>query len=1331
MSSGPLGGMAISQHIPTPQAHANHLRHLVALPTGSLVTIGDLTGCGEGNLLASFASEAGVQLFGVEISTERADAARERLPSATILRAPFEATRPTAESFSLCVTNPPYVRLDDGRRAEYAAQVLVTKALITGGVSLAVIPARSGLDGALINHYARHYHHLRCWRFPDGASDQDTSFQKYTQIVVAAVKHLAPLDAPDPQVKAQLQSWRFDSETATWAGGSPPPILPEGPIAEPYLLPAAPALPELLVLHADEDVLLQGLETSGLHTTAAWQQAVTLHAEGVFARPLMPPTGPAHLAALILSGLLDGDILDGPNGERFVITTATSKQATRMPIDDDQREKGVVAVSQIEDNPVLGVLNLETGAVAHYQNDEAFAFLQPLLPTLAAQVLAKHQPRYQLDPEDWEIGIVAQVGLDKQLPGADYPGLAPAQMHRVFALRRALWETGRAMFQGEPGVGKTRQIIALIATLCHFWKEQATAFNGAKKPSWARHLAKAWKANRHTQGKAPKALPIWIAPPKRVIPTWRREIAGAFPEAEVLVIRDHTDVDRWMARCAESDAPAVIALISHSTKAATGLRWQPAVLPHRTVSRVPDLNPPDELLPYLEEVTEGRRGSVVAYRDWRTDSILMTTIERTTFACPDCHTTIEDVPRGKVVSDEDEDAAEPVTSIIYFEKKQRRCATCDAPLWSIVKTEARERKYPHTPFATWSRAVEQKEAPSPNHRITPDGRSGPVCPDSFSPYAYAYRKYRGCAALAVIDESHNGRSEATDIAQAHHHMMLASQCRLLASGTHTGGELRHLFHYTFRYHPQFWLRLGLGWKDVDAAVQRFGVVQEHVTEREGDARKGSGAIDRTTSVIEVPGMSATLLPHFLSEMVYIGVLDVGAYMPKLVEIPVLVEMHEPALRERVQQAREARTAAVATLEEARDSDDDSIIAAAEQQLAAAEQEATEAEAWASARDLATHYQRITSHLDELSKERNNAARLAKGSIPRWWSVLPMVAPQFTVYQKLRGPWGDIIGEQCILEAPLLAADHLYPLERTAQELVNRERQQQRRVLLYVEQNCERVTAARYATVLAEHRPWCLPHMDPELREDAIRKAVHDGHQVVIAPYTHVSEGLNLQHEFESVIWVEMAQSHFLRDQASRRIWRLGKEFDTSIPTEAREVRVFYLVYKGSGGHKKLHKLGQQNGAAILFAGDTPDGELVKQAGADHTALAKMSRDLHRLDDEGDEVADDDLDATFARRNDERYATLQRGRDWIGVVDTLPARLAAFRASVGTPIIVLDALPEPEQAVEVGAVPEAAAATAEPRVEQHGLFDPIEPPVKRRRPLPPQPQPVVVQQLTLW
>lgn len=212
MSNGPLGGMALSQHIPTPQAHADALRHLVTFPSNGQITLGDLTGCGAGNLLAPFVGLPHTHLFGIEISAERADAAQARLPSATIIRAPFEATRPTAQTFSLCVTNPPYVRLDDGRRAEYAAQVLVTNALVAGGVSLAIIPARSGLDGTLINHYARNYTQLRCWRFPDGNADADSSFQKYSQIVLAAVKRAESLDAPDPLVKAQLQGWRYDSE---------------------------------------------------------------------------------------------------------------------------------------------------------------------------------------------------------------------------------------------------------------------------------------------------------------------------------------------------------------------------------------------------------------------------------------------------------------------------------------------------------------------------------------------------------------------------------------------------------------------------------------------------------------------------------------------------------------------------------------------------------------------------------------------------------------------------------------------------------------------------------------------------------------------------------------------------------------------------------------------------------------------------------------------------------------------------------------------------------------------------------------------------------------
>jgi hypothetical protein len=107
----------------------------------------------------------------------------------------------------------------------------------------------------------------------------------------------------------------------------------------------------------------------------------------------------------------------------------------------------------------------------------------------------------------------------------------------------------------------------------------------------------------------------------------------------------------------------------------------------------------------------------------------------------------------------------------------------------------------------------------------------------------------------------------------------------------------------------------------------------------------------------------------------------------------------------------------------------------------------------------------------------------------------------------------------------------------------------------------------------------------------------------------------------------------------------------------------------------------------------------------------MSRDIHRHDD------DTDMDATFARRNDERYATLQRGRDWIGVTDTLPERLATVRIALGQT--------QPE------ATPlERQVGAPEPMtIEQASLFDthPVSP---RRRPQRPQ-HPTAVHQLTLW
>ena len=101
-----------------------------------------------------------------------------------------------------------------------------------------------------------------------------------------------------------------------------------------------------------------------------------------------------------------------------------------------------------------------------------------------------------------------------------------------------------------------------------------------------------------------------------------------------------------------------------------------------------------------------------------------------------------------------------------------------------------------------------------------DFRTPPA--DSFSPYDYLYRFFKGCVALAVVDESHNGRGRDTDIARSHHFAMLAAQTRQLTSGTHYGGDILGFYHYWYRYHPGFWRRLDFGWQDAKGADSLWG-----------------------------------------------------------------------------------------------------------------------------------------------------------------------------------------------------------------------------------------------------------------------------------------------------------------------------------------------------------------------------------------------------------------------------------------------------------------------------------------------------------------------------
>lgn len=1544
-------------------------------------TIFDPT-CGEGDLLEPclrLGRGDGLHLFGVEIAADRADTSRSRLPGATIVTCAIEAVSVTAGSMSLVLANPPYFLQDNKKRAEYRIIADAGEALIPGsGIMVAIIPARSAWNKVMVNHWCRHYERVRCWKFPDAESladgeDEESAFERYSQIVVVGVRRKAPLAAPEPAEQARLLGWQWrepkEPSGSPWAQGFAPPVLPTAPLSDAFQVPAAVGTPqpELVVWRADEAVLLRALRESGAQLTPAWRAATEWQEKSFLEEPAMPPAGFAHLASLLLTGVMDGEVVAGPDGEHYAFTTFVTQRWVDVQLDEEvieeQRKKGVIALSvrQQEDHAVLGVLTLsgpKAGELRYIQGETVYSFLEPWLGILSEQVFAKYTPIYNLDPSYRQALVCSQIGLDKQLPGAPHPGLSEAQVHRVCAMERVLLKKGFVAIQGEPGTGKTRQIIALMALFAESWSGRASADNeahGGVRPGWMREMCRVWRSNprllsllearegrteflpalaathppapvleavglapalcdratkrvvayRDLRAEAgdgaliyplarpgavePGALPFLVAAPRRTLITgWVREIKSAWPQAEVMVIEDHLDVLIWMQRCAASTAPAVVALFPHSLTRAFGREWKPAVIERKVEVTVPDLEPEDAGILADYEPVYSDSGELQRYQHLVSGETLTKQELVSHFYCPTCQGLIRAVPRGGKSSaggdgEDDEDSLVPVTSLTYFEKKPRWCEcelraatrhapgeqqesaqagretsgplTCRSALWSETRVAPTKRKYPQLTFAQYAKASAVLAAHRANHQVPPDeatrgqpkkpvarpqialseeerlrrlrraqlptppaarltplseeeageilarlrsqawlsfrerrlldrflseegagtsrvlelsttpltliavvepctsapegytevretvdgyegvitaytspdgptltpvyspwarrwigGADGHYTPhitrhsrpvklvdaaqgsdvlvtsyyrliappaDSFSPYAFLHSFFKGAVALSSIDESHNARGRTTDIAQSVHFAQLSAQNYLYASGTHYGGALDGFFYYWFRFNPQFWLRLGLDWNDAEKAVELYGVVQHWSKEYEADARRGTGSTDVRESTVPAPGISARLIPYLLACIVYLSVLDVGAYMPEREEIPDIVPMEDPAVTEpveaaerAVEEARQAlkqateRLAALRAAEPPPEQDSAQLAEAiqaedqARQWLAHARQGEARILSWAGERDLNRHYRGVAETLEGLARRRNPAARMAQGTVPKWFSVLPCTSP-FEVKQAARDDWGNITGYETLITTPILTWEHTYPLELRLIEILRKELDEGRRTMVYFEQNDIRSMSERLQWVFKENglSAWVLPNdTDAEDREEAIRKAIGEqGYRIVIVPYRRVSEGLNLQDVVDNIVWFEMAMNLFTLDQASRRAWRLGK---------TNTVRIYYLAYARTAAYRKLRNLGSRSGAASAFSGEPPKGALVEHAGANKTTLARISLGLEGLEDsESLDVQDAAarLRADFKRRGDELRETLRKGRQWFGVEDKLPALMAEIRA----------------------------------------------------------------------
>ena len=423
MPQGTLANLAISAFVRTPPALAERIvRCLLTFPQGKPTTILDPT-AGEGDLLLPCRDIPSARLYGVEISAERATVARERLPRAEIVTCAFEGVSLPKASMSVVLANPPYF-FQDGKRAEYRILADAGTLLVPGGILVAILPARSAWDGTMINHLARWYEDVRIWKFPDRTpSSSEGAFEDFTQICAVGIRRAEPVE-PSSAEQRRLQGYRYHTASAArssptkhsiragWEQGTAPPELPTVPVSNPYPVPEVTLRPQLVVRHADEALLLAALEHAGAHLSPLWQAATEWREEGLRESPVMPLSGEAHVAAEVLTGLLDGEIVSiaAPSAEGmraattpYLFTAFVGQEWVSLPIDEEEqeklRERGVVHVAarQWQDKPMLGVLNLQTGETRYEQGEAVFTFLRPWLGTLAERVIEKRQPLYRLN----------------------------------------------------------------------------------------------------------------------------------------------------------------------------------------------------------------------------------------------------------------------------------------------------------------------------------------------------------------------------------------------------------------------------------------------------------------------------------------------------------------------------------------------------------------------------------------------------------------------------------------------------------------------------------------------------------------------------------------------------------------------------------------------------------------------------------------------------------------------------------------------------------------------------------------------------------------------
>jgi len=405
---------------------------------------------------------------------------------------------------------------------------------------------------------------------------------------------------------------------------------------------------------------------------------------------------------------------------------------------------------------------------------------------------------------------------------------------------------------------------------------------------------------------------------------------------------------------------------------------------------------------------------------------------------------------------------------------------------------------------------------------------------------YIAKHAKGKFKLLIADECHQFQAKASDRGIAFHQLVEATQYTLTLTGTFFGGKSTSIFWLLHRLNAS--VRKDFTFNDEKRWARLYGVLEmtrKSKRATEDDDEDGfTGNRRYQNQAKEKPGISPAIVNRLLDTTIFLSLKDLGLAMPHYAEEVVTLTMTDKQSSQYRLMAKKLR-------------------------------------------DLAIKNRRYLSSWLQWTLARPNSA------------FRDEVVEIDEVDRK-----GEFVRRKELMELPAVVDDETMPKESWLVDFCRSERQQGRKVLIYLRQTGTRDIQDRILKVLRDggvRAEVLTSGVNPRKREEWIAKRVVGLDALVVNPRL-VETGLDLI-AFSSVVFAEIEYSLYTLWQAVRRVWRLG---------QTKPVKAIFSVYSEAMEARALALMGQKMKAAQLLYGDEVGGAIVPEEDGD--ILMKLARE---------------------------------------------------------------------------------------------------------------------------